>query len=245
MAVEWAGSHFSYSKATGMNHRLKHESGYGCLDARNPLLLRALKKALGLLKLFSNLNPRTYSNTWGIKRFRCHFRVTPGKHKRKHKTSCNRVIKRRQCHPWPHSSTSYIYTYTSHTEPHSLTIQPVFLPHWTTSTLPPPVISPVSFTLRNLRYDSCKSQGKLKNCQTERHNHMIPDPRLGTFARSHWDNRQNLNRISKWRGFEGSLTILLPMCFWKIKLLWFEYKCLPQAHVFGPSWCHWGRLWSL
>lgn len=209
MAVEWAGSHFSYSKATGMNHRLKHESGYGCLDTRNPLLLRALKKALGLLKLFSNLNPRTYFNTWRIKRFRWHFRVTPGKHKRKHKTSCN----------LDHTPFCTLHT---HIRIPYWTSQPnypatVFLPHWTTSTFPPPVISPVSFTLRNLRYDSCESQGKLKNCQTERHNHMIPDPRLETFARSHWDNRQSLNRISKWRGSEGSLTILFTNMFLKNK----------------------------
>lgn len=124
------------------------------------------------------------------------------------------------------------------------TLQPnypatVFLPHWTTSTFPRPVINPEVFILRNLGYNSCKSQGKLKNCQTERHNHMIPDPRLGTFARSHWDNRQNLNRMSKWRGLEGSLTILLPMCFWKIKLLWYGYKMSPTGS------CDWSQLVSL
>lgn len=57
-----------------------------------------------------------------------------------------------------------------------------------------------------------KVKEKLKNCQIKKAQPMIPDARLEAFARSRWDSRQALNRMSDEGGFEDFLTILLPVC---------------------------------
>lgn len=104
---------------------------------------------------------------------------------------------------------------------------PVSLPHWTPSTVPTchrPQWSPLE-DISEMTAVKVKEKLELPNRKAQP---MIPDARLEAFARSHWDSRQILDRMSDEGGFEGFLTILLPMCiFGKLSCCGWNMTCLP------------------